>query len=147
MAFDLNQFDSVDEASSLESHDSRALIDRARNGCNDALTDLIKSLQGYLLAVAHQELNADLKAKLGASDLVQSVLIRAEGNLAEFRGETRQTLLAWLRKILINEIIAVHRRYVTSDKRNVQREVALDGDSRIDHPIVDPGLSNGGLFA
>ena len=141
MASEFNQFDSVDEASSLQSRDARALIDRARNGCNDALSELIRSLQGYLLAVANQELNAELRAKLGASDLVQSVLIRAERNIAEFRGESQHTLLAWLRKILVHEIIAVHRQFVSSDKRDIRREISLEGDSRIDQPIMDPGRS------
>ncbi len=117
------------------------LIQRARGGCDDALNQLIQSLQGYLLAIANEELNSDLRAKLGASDLVQSVLVRAEQNLADFRGDSRQTLLAWLRKILHNEIIAAHRRFVASDKRSINREVGLPSDDALERPFTDPGRS------
>lgn len=126
---EFNEFDSVNDVSSLDMADSRDLIDRARNGCDASLTELISSLRGYLLVIANEELNDDLRAKIGASDLVQSVLFQADRNLAEFRGDSKQTLLAWLRKILTNEIIAAHRRYVFSSKRDIRREVALPSDS------------------
>ena len=141
MATQLNQFDSVEDASSLGSDGSRLLIDRARNGCNDALTELVRSMRGYLLLIANQELNTQLKAKVGASDVVQSVLLRAEQKLPEFRGNSKQTLLGWLRKMLLNEIIAVHRKYAVSEKRNVGREVGLPDERRQGQPLYDPGHS------
>ncbi|MCA9262749.1 MAG: sigma-70 family RNA polymerase sigma factor [Planctomycetales bacterium] len=134
-------FDSIDEASSLHSREAGELIARARDGCDVSLNELIRSLQGYLLVIARHELNADLRAKVGASDIVQSVLIRAEQNLDEFRGSSRQTLLAWLRKILTHEIIAVHRKYIQSEKRNVQREVSLPAHDEDGEPIAERGLS------
>ena len=141
MSEEHNPYDSVDEASSLNLSNSYELIDRARNGCDDALAELITSLQGYLLVIANRQLQPEMRAKVGASDLVQSVLWRAKQNLTEFRGASRQSLLAWLRRILTNEIVAAQRKYLASKKRSLRREVPIDGDSRIAEPLVDQGHS------
>ena len=117
MPTDANQFDSIDEASSLVATESHALIKAAQSGCDDALNELIKSLRSYLLLIANQDLDADIRAKVAPSDLVQSVLFRAQQNLADFRGTSRQTLLAWLRTILANEIGSARRKYLATRKR------------------------------
>ncbi|MCA9262517.1 MAG: sigma-70 family RNA polymerase sigma factor [Planctomycetales bacterium] len=98
------------------------LIERARSGCNSAKDELIGSVRSYLLLIANQELNPALRAKLGASDVVQSVLVLAEQNLEQFRGSDRESLLAWLRAILKNELHAAHRKFVDCEKRTVRRE-------------------------
>jgi RNA polymerase sigma-70 factor (ECF subfamily) len=137
MATDLNQFDSVEDASSLGMSHSRNLIEQARNGSDEALGELVRSLQGYLLLIANQELSSELRTKIAASDVVQNVLLRAQQNLANFRGGSRQTLLAWLRKILVNELTSTHRKYLASTKRNARREVALSADQDIGTSLVD----------
>ena len=45
-------------------------ITAARNGSSNALGQLLESCRQYLLLVANQELNPNIQAKVGASELV-----------------------------------------------------------------------------
>ncbi len=49
--------------------------------------------------------------KVSSSDIVQDVLLRAYEALPQFRGTTREELLAWLRKILENQLYDVARHF------------------------------------
>lgn len=118
----------------------QCLINEARDGAKDAMDELIRSSQAYLLLVANQELGAQLQGKLGASDVVQSALVQAQANIGQFRGQTNEELLGWMRAIVRNEITAAHRRY-TTEKRNVRREVKLGESGGQARGISVPGHS------
>jgi RNA polymerase sigma-70 factor (ECF subfamily) len=84
--------------------------------------------------VAERELDAQLRAKGGASDLVQDTFLEAQRDFARFQGTTEEELLAWLRQILRYNLSNFARHYRGTDKRDADREVALSpGDSS------DPG--------
>jgi RNA polymerase sigma-70 factor (ECF subfamily) len=90
----------------------------------------LDACRGYLLSIASQELDPDLQAKGGASDLVQETLLHAVRGFGGFRGDTEAELLAWLRRMLLNNLADFTRLYRAADKRQVSREVGLAmGDS------------------
>jgi RNA polymerase sigma-70 factor (ECF subfamily) len=68
-----------------------------------------------------------LRAKGGASDLVQETFIKAQNQFAGFRGETEAEWRGWLRQILRNNLVDFSRQYRESAKRGVDREVGLAG--------------------
>jgi RNA polymerase sigma-70 factor (ECF subfamily) len=103
-----------------------ALLAAARSGSREALGQLLDSCRGYLLMVARGELDADLQAKEGASDLVQETFLEAQRDFGQFVGASEGELLAWLRRLLLNNVANFTRRYRTTGKRSVEREVALD---------------------
>jgi RNA polymerase sigma-70 factor (ECF subfamily) len=82
-----------------------------------------------LLLVANQEMAAELRAKVGASDLVQDTFAKAAAKLERFTGHTREELFAWLRRILLNHLANVTQAFRATDKRQLGREVSLDGRS------------------
>ena len=92
---------------------------------------------GHLLLVANRELEPELWAKGGASDLVQETFLEAQKDFGSFEGTTRAEVLAWLRRILLNNVSNFRRRYVGSEKRQIARELSLDR----------PGMSSDGRFA
>jgi RNA polymerase sigma-70 factor (ECF subfamily) len=102
-----------------------ALIRSARNGCPEALGRLLEECRPYLLLVANQELPARLRGKAGASDLVQETFLEAQGNFDRFHDQGEAELLAWLRAILLNNVSNLRRRYLATDKRQVERELPL----------------------
>lgn len=105
-------------------------IKSARDGCADALGELLKQYQGYLLLIANSGLNGELRTKCGASDLVQETFLRAQQGFPEFQGTTEEELKAWLRQILLNCRRNLHEAYCDTDKRNLSCEVRLGaGDS------------------
>ena len=104
-----------------------------RAGSTEALGQVLQLARQYLLGVANGELQAQVQAKAGASDLVQETFLEAQRIFHRFQGQTARELVGWLRGILLNKLAEVHRRYQGTDKRMVDREVSLDqaGDSRV----------------
>lgn len=87
--------------------------------------EVLESSRLFLLAIANAELPAALRAKGGASDLVQEALTAAHQSLHQFRGSTTAELWAWLRAILLREMAMFRRRYLDTDARDVNREIPI----------------------
>jgi RNA polymerase sigma-70 factor (ECF subfamily) len=97
----------------------------ARAGSAEALGAILEACRGYLLLIAQRELNPDLQPKGGASDLVQQTLLDACQGFALFQGHSEAELLAWLRRLLLNNLASFARQYRGTNKRQVRREVTL----------------------
>jgi RNA polymerase sigma-70 factor (ECF subfamily) len=97
----------------------------ARSGSAEAMGQVLDACRGYLLTIAAQELDPQLQAKGGASDLVQETLLHALRGFGRFDGDSEAELLAWLRRLLLNNLIDFARLYRATDKRQVAREVGL----------------------
>src|SRR5262245_57514454 len=93
----------------------------ARAGSSEALGQVLEACRGYLLMIAQQELEPALQAKGGASDLVQQTFLEAQRDFAGFEGSTREALLAWMRRLLLNNLANFRREY-RCNKRRVTRE-------------------------
>jgi RNA polymerase sigma-70 factor (ECF subfamily) len=101
----------------------------ARAGSEAALGNALQACRNYLLLIAGQELDSDLQARGGASDLVQETFLEAKRDFAHFQGTSDAELMAWLRQILVNNVANFTRRHHAA-KREVKREVVLEtGDS------------------
>lgn len=101
-------------------------LQAARQGSREAMGKLLETCRAYLLLVANRELPADLRAKGGASDLVQETFLDGHRNFGRFKGETEEELLAWLRGILLNNLSTFDRYYRQAAKRQIARETSLE---------------------
>ena len=102
----------------------------ARAGSAEALGEALEACRGYLLTVAQRELDPALRAKGGASDLVQQTFLEAQRDFGRFQGKSEAELLAWLRRLLLNNLANFARDYRDTAKRQLDREVGLpQGDS------------------
>src|SRR5262245_20873756 len=79
----------------------------------------------YLLLIASARLDPRLRAKVGASDIVQQTLLEAHRDAAAFRGTTDAQRYAWIRQILARNMANALRDH-TRDKRDVSREEGLE---------------------
>jgi RNA polymerase sigma-70 factor (ECF subfamily) len=100
----------------------------ARAGSADALGQALQGCRDYLLLIAQQELDPNLRAKGGASDIVQETFLEAQRAFQNFQGTSDEELRAWLRRILLNNLGDFTRRYRDTDMRAVGREVRLAGE-------------------
>jgi RNA polymerase sigma-70 factor (ECF subfamily) len=98
----------------------------ARDGSPDALGAALDACRLYLLGIADRELDGGLRAKGGASDLVQETFLEAQRDFDGFHGASGADLRAWLRRMLLNNLANFARHYRRTDKRRLDREVALD---------------------
>jgi RNA polymerase sigma-70 factor (ECF subfamily) len=102
---------------------------QARTGSVDSLGRALEACRGYLLLIAQQELEPELQAKGGASDLVQETFLKAHRHFARFHGDTEAELLAWLRRLLLNNLIDFRRLYLQTAKRQAGKEISLQAGS------------------
>ena len=119
----------------VEAPDLGAWLNDARAGSSEAFGKLFDVCHGYLLLVARGEFDCELQAKGGASDVVQDTFLEAQRDFGAFHGTTEKELLAWLRRLLLNNLSNFSRDFRQTAKRSVRREV----------PLGDPG--NGSMAA
>ena len=104
-------------------------LPEARAGSREAMGQALETYRAYLLLVANRQLDPELRAKGGASDLVQETFLEAQRDFAQFHGGSGDELQAWLRQLLLNNVANFARRYRDTDKRDVSRERALDRET------------------
>jgi RNA polymerase sigma-70 factor (ECF subfamily) len=105
--------------------DVAASLAQARAGSPDALGQALEIYRHYLLGIAERELDSALVPKGGASDLVQETYLEAHRDFAQFHGASGDELRAWLRRLLLNNVVNFTRHYRGTEKRDVSREVPL----------------------
>jgi RNA polymerase sigma-70 factor, ECF subfamily len=128
---------------------SASSIDAARGSDRDALVGVIESCRSYLLLVAERTLAPDLRAKEGASDMVQEAMVQAQREAGRWAGRAEVTddLRAWLRQFLMHKIAHAARRYRGTSKRQMERELPLasvEGDAALAEFLVADHTSPGG---
>lgn len=100
----------------------------ARAGSLEDLGQLLMDCRNYLLLVANRNLDPNLQGKTSASDLVQETFLEAQRDFAQFQGQHEEELLAWLSRVLLNNVANVYRRFLATEKRALNREVSLAGN-------------------
>ncbi len=114
----------------FKSHESFAeILTDAKQGDEQALTELYLASQKYLLLIANQELSPQMLQKFGASDVVQQSLVIATDKISDFRGTTKGQFFCWIREILNNECRQTGRRYHGTKKRDANREQSISPGS------------------
>src|SRR5262249_21935157 len=101
----------------------------ARGGSPEALGRVLEACRGYLLLVAERELAPDLRAKGGASDLVQETFLEAQRDFADFRGDTEAEFRAWLRRLLLHNVANFARHFRDTAQRQAARERPLPAET------------------
>lgn len=104
------------------------LVDAARDGDQQAHSEICRRIQGHLTQMAGQHLDAKLRRKLNPSDIVQATMVRMVQGFSDFRGLTSAEFYGWLNSILKNEVNTTRRNY-TRQRRDVRMEV--DAASKI----------------
>ncbi len=115
-------------------------LEKARAGSTSSLEDLFGHCREYLLYIANRELSDAMRAKVGASDLVQESLLKAHRNFDEFRGLSEGEFLAWLRQILIRACVDARRRYQANGGRDLEREASSSDPNAVADSIETPSV-------
>jgi RNA polymerase sigma-70 factor (ECF subfamily) len=132
--------DSVPFSGPFQSTD--VLLAAAREGSREALGCALESCRTYLVLVANEELDSNLKPKVGPSDVVQETFVTAQRAFERFHGRSQEELLAWLRQILVNKISEARRHYYRSQRRTLTRE-ARPSDSTNGNGLASKQIARG----
>jgi RNA polymerase sigma-70 factor (ECF subfamily) len=97
----------------------------AREGQQDALSELLETHRNYLRLLAVSCLHREMRGKADASDVVQETLLKVHENFRQFRGTTELEWMAWLRRILVHQLADIQKGF-QRQRRQVSREQSLE---------------------
>jgi RNA polymerase sigma-70 factor, ECF subfamily len=122
-----------------DERESAGLIAQARAGSSLSLGKLLANYRGYLLLVANQEVDTDLRAKIAPSDVAQETFLIAHQKFDSFEGTSEHEFRGWLRRILLNRYKDLWREFKATQQRNANREVPFEGDASWQQMLADNG--------
>ncbi len=98
---------------------------RIKGGDDQAMAELFSQHRPRLWRMAHFRLDPRLRGRVDADDILQEAYIEAAKRLHHFRNESTTSFFVWLRMIVMQTLIDVHRRHLGAKMRNAEREMPL----------------------
>ena len=105
-----------------------ALLERLRRGDETALADFFGQHRERLWRTVNFRIDRRMAARVDPDDILQEAYLNAAQRLSFYLQDTSKSLYVWLRMIVQQTLIDVHRRHAGAAMRGVQREVPLDDD-------------------
>src|SRR5262249_12932119 len=107
------------------SADSVDLIERARAGDQDARNALFALHRDRLRRMVEMRLDTRLQARIDASDVVQEAYVEVVERLDEYLRDPKLPLFLWLRLVVGERLLKLHRHHLGTQMRDAGREVSL----------------------
>ena len=105
--------------------DSQQVLMRAKQGDESAKGELLNRFRPYLNVIAQRLLDERVQGRLDFADVVQTTFLEAARDFHDFRGESVESFLAWLRNILKNNVSTAHQQHLATLKRSARKEIVL----------------------
>ena len=106
-------------------HESGELLQRLRNGDNEALARLFLLHRERLSKMVTLRLDSHLASRVDADDILQEAFIDAAQRVKQYVEEHSGSFYVWLRMIVCQTMVNVHRRHVGAQRRNARRDVSI----------------------
>ncbi|MFG0332013.1 MAG: sigma-70 family RNA polymerase sigma factor [Maioricimonas sp. JB049] len=107
-----------------ETADAR-LAERMLQGETEALGELFSTHRHRLWRMVNFRLDPRLQGRLDADDILQEAYLSAGQRLEHFTWESGRRPFIWLRLIVSQTLIDVHRRHFGTQKRDPRRETSI----------------------
>ncbi len=108
-----------------ESDDFQRKMDAVLAGDGEALASLFSTYRDRLRRMVELRMDARLKGRVSASDILQEAYIGALQRLPHYQASADVPLFVWLRAVTMQRLIDVHRRHLGGQVRNANREIRL----------------------
>ena len=108
-----------------ESDDFRRLMDAVLKGDGEALASLFSLYRDRLRRMVELRMDARLRGRVSASDILQEAYIGALKRLPHYQASSDIPLFVWLRSVTMQRLIDVHRRHLGGQVRDASREIRL----------------------
>lgn len=96
-----------------------------RQGSADALAIVFSRYRERLRQIIRFRLDYRIAARVADSDVLQESYIAAAKRLQQFAQQTDMSPFLWLRLIVSQQLIDVHRQHMQAEMRDARREVSL----------------------
>ena len=106
---------------------SDELLARLRIGDMTALGELFSLNRERLWRMVNFRLDQRLRGRVDADDVLQEAYLDAAQRIEHFLNNTSMSFFVWLRQIVLQTMIDLHRQHLGAQMRNAAREVSLHG--------------------
>jgi RNA polymerase sigma-70 factor (ECF subfamily) len=107
------------------SADTARLLEQARAGDQAALNELFARHRTRLRRMVELRLDRRLQARIDASDVIQEAYVDVLGRLDEYLCDPRYPLFLWLRHIVGERLLKLHRHHLGTQMRDAGLEVSI----------------------
>jgi RNA polymerase sigma-70 factor, ECF subfamily len=101
------------------------LLERARAGDMQALNELIGRHRARLRRMVELRLDRRLQSRIDASDVIQEAYVEVVSRLGEYLSEPSYPLFLWLRLIVGERLLKLHRHHLGTKMRDAELEVSI----------------------
>jgi RNA polymerase sigma-70 factor (ECF subfamily) len=102
-----------------------SLLDRAAEGDRAAWGALLAGEQERLMRIVAFRMDPRLRGRIDAADVVQDAFTEASEHRAEYFRTPTVPLLLWLRGVVWNKLLEIHRFHLGTCMRDAKRELSL----------------------
>ncbi|MCI0458352.1 MAG: sigma-70 family RNA polymerase sigma factor [Gemmataceae bacterium] len=102
--------------------DTEQLIERVGRGDEAARSRLLDRHRARLRQMVAVRIDRRLAARVDPSDVVQEVLLEADGRLSDYLQERPLPFYPWLRQFAVDRLADLHRQHIRTKQRSVTRE-------------------------
>jgi len=102
-----------------------ALLERARAGEQAALNEVFSRHRSRLRTMVELRLDRKLQARIDPSDVIQDAYVDVVNRLEEYLREPHLPLFLWLRLMVGERLMKLHRHHVGTQMRDAGLEVLL----------------------
>ena len=106
-------------------HDPTDLQRRLTGGDKQALATLFSVHRESLRKMVQFRLDNRLRHRVDADDILQEAFLAAEQRIGSYRDDSERSVFVWLRLIVGQTLIDVHRRHLGTKMRDANQEVSL----------------------
>lgn len=103
------------------------ILDDLRARREQALAEFFEEFRQRLRRIVSFRLDQRLGGRVSHSDVLQETFVRAAQRLDHYLNQPDMPLFVWLRLEVQQQLIEIHRKHLTAEKRDVRREVTRLG--------------------
>jgi RNA polymerase sigma-70 factor (ECF subfamily) len=107
--------------------DSDELLGRLQEGDLTALGELFSVHRERLWRMVNFRLDQRLRGRVDADDVLQEAYLDAAQRIGHYLNNPAMSFFVWLRQIVLQTMIDLHRQHLGAQMRNAAREVSLHG--------------------
>jgi RNA polymerase sigma-70 factor (ECF subfamily) len=107
------------------SADTARLLERARAGDQAAVNEIFTRHRARLRRMVELRLDRRLQARIDASDVIQEAYVEAVRRLDEYLCDPAYPLFLWLRLIVGERLLKLHRHHLGTQMRDAGLEVSI----------------------
>jgi RNA polymerase sigma-70 factor (ECF subfamily) len=115
----------MEAAMSSDSSETGALIRRIDGGDERAVIELFARYRDRLRRMVKLRLDRRLQGRLDASDILQEAYLDVARRAGEYRANPTMPVFLWLRLITGQRLMALHRKHLGAQMRDVGQEVSI----------------------